>query len=69
MKDHLSAEDIDRFRKRAMTADEQLKADDHFSICESCRNLIYDDDSFAKAFKSLKEYIESSEPSDSEESE
>jgi len=54
MNDHLSAQFIERYQRRALSPAELLDADDHLAACEMCRHRLRDELSDRAAARSLR---------------
>src|ERR1044071_1571423 len=58
MAEHLSMEQLERFRKRMLSPQELLSVDEHISACEECRNKVSDDDKIRASVKFWKADLE-----------
>src|SRR5262245_55794470 len=53
MSHHLDATQIDRYRRRAMPAEELLAADDHLAACAACREHAAKSEEWGAAWNNL----------------
>src|ERR1044072_3286429 len=59
MSPHLSTTDIDRYRSKAITADEVRLFDSHLSECEDCRRSFQDSESVDVAYGLVRHSLKS----------
>src|SRR5262245_54615696 len=55
MSEHLSAEQIERYRRRAMPPTERLAVDDHLATCAACRQDCRDEDRLQDTLAAIQE--------------
>jgi hypothetical protein len=65
MQQHLSAEQINRYRARTLAAREFIDLDEHLRLCTDCRAQIYNPEAIHTAFQALRARLQST-PDESE---
>src|SRR5689334_4063207 len=63
MSQHLSTTDIDRYRSKAITADEAQLLDSHLAECEECRRIFRDSGRVDAAYGLVRRSLKSVSPS------